>query len=89
MIKVRSHITVAQLYHRQAPTRHIMLNELADAAAFKATDHQDYWPAEHVRANANVELLWQVCRRISYIEKTIQGTSEGPPIVVVDIINSV
>lgn len=60
--------------------------EKAGAAAGKACDHQGRWETERVAAKSNANLLWQVCRRFSYIEKTIRENALGAPIVAVDVI---
>ena len=67
---------------------HILLNELADAAALQATDHQGVWWAELAKAKANVKLLWQVCRRIWHLEAYIRQSADDPSITAPDIINS-
>ena len=71
------------------PKRHVLLNELAEVAAGKATDHQVYWAVELGKPENNVNLLWAVCRRISFIEHHIRQTQEFPPVAANDIVNSV
>lgn len=87
--KVKPHITTGHMLHRRTPQAHISLNELADAEALQATDHQGVWGAERAKAQANVKLFRQACRRISYVKAYIRESSGDHPITTSDIINSV
>ena len=77
--KVKSHIDGVQTYCRGTPYGHILVNELADFAAERNSDHAGNGKADKNIYHQSVALLEAVCKCIAAIEATLREYSTDVP----------
>ena len=72
MVNVEAHIDGKQADCRNTPTSHVMVNESADFAADRFSDHYGDGEADKAKYYACQALLGSVCKRIAAIEASLR-----------------
>ena len=85
MTKAKSHINGVQAYCRNTPFRHVVVNELADFAADRYSDHAGDGKADKARFYGNQDLSGDVCKRFVAVEATLREYATDVPQVAADI----
>lgn len=89
VVKVKSYIEGVQAYCRNTPLRHIMVNELADFAAERFSDHTGNGKADKAKYYASQALLGIVCKRIAAVEASNCEYATDAPQVAADIVATI